>query len=296
MAAAPDSDRFDELPDEPAQSPQPSSSADRPKEGFEGIAEQDGEESDEADGEDDAFEDSIWWTQDELTEILSRSHDHKKRGNAEFGQGKGEAALETYKQGLEELPVRTLPHNRSLKGKEKATKEAEGEGEAKEPTSPTEQEEESLDEEQKQQAEVTELRAILHANVAACLLKLERYTEAVKACDDALEEKPDYTKALHRRAMANESIGSWGSLSTALEDFTALLSHADLTPLQRTQITLAKKRLPQKIEVQQQKEKDEVLGKLKDLGNTVLGKFGMSTENFKFVQQEGGGYSMQFQQ
>jgi hypothetical protein len=33
----------------------------------------------------------------------------------------------------------------------------------------------------------------------------------------ALIDKPEYFKALHRRAMANESIGSWSSLTAALE-------------------------------------------------------------------------------
>lgn len=38
-----------------------------------------------------------------------------------------------------------------------------------------------------------------------------------------------------------------------------------------------------------------MLGKLKDLGDSILGKFGLSTNNFKFDQQEGGGYSMRFE-
>ena len=40
---------------------------------------------------------------------------------------------------------------------------------------------------------------------------------------------------------------------------------------------------------------DETVGKLKDLGNSFLGMFGLSTDNFKLNQGAGGGYNIQFQ-
>ncbi len=40
---------------------------------------------------------------------------------------------------------------------------------------------------------------------------------------------------------------------------------------------------------------EEVVGKLKDVGNSFLGLFGMSTDNFKMTPGAGGGYSIQFQ-
>lgn len=51
------------------------------------------------------------------------------------------------------------------------------------------------------------------------------------------------------------------------------------------------------VKERQEKMKEEVLGKLKDLGNSVLGRFGMSLDNFKMDQDpESGGYSIRFQQ
>lgn len=53
-------------------------------------------------------------------------------------------------------------------------------------------------------------------------------------------------------------------------------------------------RLPPLCEAAGNKEKDEMLGQLKNVGDRVLGWFGLSTDNFALQQQEGGGYSVQF--
>lgn len=86
-------------------------------------------------------------------------------------------------------------------------------------------------------------------------------------------------------------------------------------------IRLAQRRLPAQIEEKKATETKEMMDKLKGLGNTflgmsskiptyfslfclfnllcriVVGKFGMSTDNFQFVKnEETGGYSMNFSQ
>jgi len=52
--------------------------------------------------------------------------------------------------------------------------------------------------------------------------------------------------------------------------------------------------LPPKVSAAKDKEVADMMGKLKDLGNGILKPFGLSTENFKVVQGEGGGYSLSF--
>lgn len=57
-----------------------------------------------------------------------------------------------------------------------------------------------------------------------------------------------------------------------------------------------RKELEIKVQQLQEQRKDEVLKGLKDLGNTILGKFGMSLDNFKMQQNENGSYNIQFKQ
>ncbi|GJP30057.1 hypothetical protein CLOM_g22278 [Closterium sp. NIES-68] len=58
----------------------------------------------------------------------------------------------------------------------------------------------------------------------------------------------------------------------------------------------AARRLEPIVEERREKLKEEMLGKLKDLGNSVLGHFGMSIDNFKAVKDPNtGSYSISYQ-
>ncbi|KAI8647798.1 hypothetical protein BD408DRAFT_407825 [Parasitella parasitica] len=138
-------------------------------------------------------------------------------------------------------------------------------------------------------------RAVYFGNIAACHMKQNEYKEARDMCTQALTLDPKYLKALLRRAQVNEKINTSTALSESLEDYKKLRREAkDAYTLRECQ--RAERELPGRIKDKTEKEKEEMIGKLKDLGNTILGKFGLSTDNFQFQQDPkgSGGYSMNF--
>eukprot|EP01102_Stenamoeba_stenopodia_P003603 TRINITY_DN13789_c0_g1_i1.p1 TRINITY_DN13789_c0_g1~~TRINITY_DN13789_c0_g1_i1.p1 ORF type:complete len:253 (+),score=64.05 TRINITY_DN13789_c0_g1_i1:103-759(+) len=132
--------------------------------------------------------------------------------------------------------------------------------------------------------------AVFYANRAACYIYLTQYDEVVKDCTSALELDVNYVKAISRRGTAYERLNKYGD---ALADFKKVV---ELTPNDKVAQD-AVIRLEPLAKEQAEKEKEEMLGKLKDLGNMFLGKFGLSTDNFKFVQDPNtGSYSVNFKQ
>ena len=111
-------------------------------------------------------------------------------------------------------------------------------------------------------------------NKGTCLIKLQSLKEAKETLDKAIKLNPQYSKAYLRR----------GEASLALEDFIA--AKLDFQKVEtlgtEVKVDLDKKRKAEEFsKVQEEKMKEEMLGKLKDLGNSVLGNFGMSLDNFK---------------
>jgi len=142
--------------------------------------------------------------------------------------------------------------------------------------------------------ECAKARSVLNANIAACYVKLGENENAVKACTEALQDDSRYVRALLRRAQCNEKIGSWSALSSAKEDYTALLTQLPSSSNQVTEVKRSLRLLEPRIEQAQKREVGEVVDKLKDLGNSVLGRFGLSTDNFKFEPNGQGSYSLNF--
>ena len=106
--------------------------------------------------------------------------------------------------------------------------------------------------------------AAFYANRAACYAKLGEHSSVVDDCTAALDVQPEYTKALLRRALAREALDQ---PTEAYEDAKRAVA---LEPSDREAAAMLP-RLERKSEAKVEQQKEEMIGKLKDLGNSVLG-------------------------
>ncbi|XP_004487317.1 uncharacterized protein [Cicer arietinum] len=135
-----------------------------------------------------------------------------------------------------------------------------------------------------------EIRSICHANRGVCFLKMGKYENTVKECTKALELNPTYVKALVRRGEAHEKLEHF---EEAIADMKKIL---EIDP-SNDQAGKTIRRLEPLAAVKREKMKEEMIAKLKEMGNSLLGRFGMSVDNFKAVQDPAtGSYSVKFQQ
>ncbi|KAJ4486369.1 hypothetical protein J3R30DRAFT_3821212, partial [Lentinula aciculospora] len=214
----------------------------------------------------------------------------KGEGNDHFRARRWEDALATYRSALGRLPKR-----KAVRKPEPHLDEDELSPEHSSSQSSNEkskdQDEEILTEEEVQ---VAKARSVLNANIGACYVKLSEHKEAVNACTEALLDDPHYIKALQRRAASNELLNTWSSLSSAQEDYNTLLSILPNSSNDSKEVQRALRLLKPRAEAAQKQETAEMMDKLKGLGNNILGNFGLSTDNFQFVPNGQGGYSMNF--
>lgn len=137
-------------------------------------------------------------------------------------------------------------------------------------------------------------------------LLLRRARAKVSICDEpaktaAVDLNPDSDEPQQKSQKKSgifENGSQWGNLSTALADYQTLSTPEYFRNLpsqdQKTVIEMLRS-LPSRVETAKKKEVDEMLGKLKDLGNGILKPFGLSTDMFKMTQDPStGGWSMNF--
>jgi len=131
-----------------------------------------------------------------------------------------------------------------------------------------------------------ELYAIIFNNKGILYKRLAMKKEAKQYFALALEHNPTYSKALyHRLSIYSED----GDFIEAFEDAKKLreIDPSLIDPYQLSDLEAKSKQ-------KQEQTKDEVLGHLKKFGNSLLGKFGMSFDNFKMAQNPDGTYNIGF--
>ena len=140
------------------------------------------------------------------------------------------------------------------------------------------------------------LRSVLLNNCAAALhhLKENETSEEdrnlmIAHCTQSLELNPEYLKPLRRRAKLYREVGG-DKLDDALADYKRIVE-LDASDKEAPREIVE---LENEIQIRNEKLKDEMLSKLKDLGNLVLKPFGLSTNNFALNPNESGGYSVNF--
>ncbi|KAF9036420.1 TPR-like protein [Hymenopellis radicata] len=209
---------------------------------------------------------------------LRRADELKLEGNDHFRASRWSEALVAYQSGRGQLPKRKDV-------KKPITKEDTKDPESEDESPAQELSDESDSEANGSDAACSQARAILNANIGACYVKLAggEHAHAVEACTEALRDDPNYIKALQRRAASNEVLDTWTSLTSAQEDYNTLLKLSPENSTQRSEIKRNLNKLQPRVEAAQKKETTEMLGKLKGLGNSILGNFGLSTDNFQFT-------------
>jgi len=256
------------------------------------IQKQDGKGSGESD---------VRFPPDEEATLLKESNELKTSANSLFGRGSFGEAIQTYDRALASCPnyldyeIAVLQSNIAachLKLQEwkeaidSATKSLDA-LERLDPLPKPKKEASANGQSGQGGGEVEEI----NDDTAA---KIEALEKSGRTLDEVQKIR---TKAMMRRAKARTETGGWSSLQGADEDYRYLSSMASLSPLDRRTVQTELKKLGPRLDEAKTTEMAEMMGKLKGLGNSILKPFGLSTDNFQFVQDEKtGGYSMNFDQ
>jgi tetratricopeptide (TPR) repeat protein len=235
----------------------------------------------------------------------STAESYKQQGNQAFLKGEYLEAYEWYTQAIEATPG--MKAEELLQQKEEWEKEQNRlarerlyeRDQKKKEEEEEEEEEEPLD--NKATSEETQFTApphehatelsVYYANRAAALYSLQRYEEVVQDCNVALLWNTKYVKALVRRSKGHEQLEHY---DLALQDAKFAFELGDTKTKQSLRPALT--RLQKAEDARLEKLKTETLGQLKELGNSILGNFGLSLDNFQAVQDPNtGSYSISFQ-
>uniref|UniRef100_F1L6C2 Tetratricopeptide repeat protein 1 n=1 Tax=Ascaris suum TaxID=6253 RepID=F1L6C2_ASCSU len=132
----------------------------------------------------------------------------------------------------------------------------------------------------------TSERAVYLSNRAACHIKLSDWDAAIKDCTEAIKLGAPNDKPLERRAHCYAQTEE--NYDNALHDYDELIKKY---PDKKVYVEKAFS-LKRAIDERNERIKQDMLAKLKDLGNMCLRPFGLSTDNFQLTPKPDGGYSI----
>lgn len=134
-----------------------------------------------------------------------------------------------------------------------------------------------------------DMRSVFLYNRACCEFNLSKFEKCVTDCSSALSYNPKYCKALFRRALAQEKLEKYSESADDLEKLFE--QEPELRVAHVAEYERIVKQRDQKLE----REKAEMMKELKTVGNSFLGHFGMSVDDFKFQKDPNtGSYSVSF--
>ncbi|KAK3837055.1 MAG: hypothetical protein JOS17DRAFT_680590, partial [Linnemannia elongata] len=227
-------------------------------------------------------------------ELFEEASRYKVAGNHAFGKGDYTEALKYYQLALTTCPSILSTSTTSVSDDDQGYNDNDNGEESKEELSIHSSTTTDTKINVVAAAKYRTERAVYHANMAACHIKLKEYQLAIEGCSAALELDPSYTRALQRKAQAEELLGTFASMNQAKEDHLKVASKKKHRMLLQSS-EQALKRMEPILKEMLEKEKAEMMAKLKSMGNTLLGKFGLSTDNFQMKQDPAtGGYSFNF--
>ena len=137
-------------------------------------------------------------------------------------------------------------------------------------------------------AKLNEQLVILYCNQGICFNKLNDKDKALESFSSALKLNDKYAKALANRMLLYNAKGDY---IEAYDDFKRL---KEIDQKLFSNYANMEGELCAKAEVKKKEMTDEMLGKLKEMGNSILGNFGISLDNFKMIPNGQGGYSIQY--
>lgn len=136
------------------------------------------------------------------------------------------------------------------------------------------------------------IKSVLYSNRAACNVLLKKWDAVIKDCTKSLNYNDGFVKSYIRRSKAYEQLEKYNDASNDLNKAIAL------DPSLKSTHEKTQKKLTILAEQQLNKEKEEMMGKLKDFGNLLLGKVGLSLDNFEVQKNPNndGSFNIQFKQ